>query len=57
MEKKEFINNHDIFKLLKEVINVLIKLKNQNLYHMDIKPCNILMSEKFITELDDALNV
>ena len=24
---------------------------------MDIKPCNILMSEKYITELDDALNV
>ena len=24
---------------------------------MDIKPCNILMSEKFITELDDALNL
>ena len=30
--------------MLKDIINVLIKLKEINLSHMDIKPCNILIS-------------
>ena len=35
-----------IYNLLKETLNVLIELKKLNLYHMDIKPVNILMSER-----------
>ena len=34
------------------MIFVLIELKKYNLYHMDIKPVNILMSEKYIKDLD-----
>ena len=41
-----------IYNLLKEITNVLIELKNINLYHMDIKPVNILMSKKYIKDLD-----
>ena len=34
-----------IYKCLKSTINVLIKLKNeQNIHHLDIKPCNILFN-------------
>ena len=47
----------DFYKLLKETINVLIDLKNHNLYHMDIKPCNILMSEGFIETLEDVVEI
>ena len=36
------------YMLLKEIIKVMIKLKEKNLFHMDIKPCNILMSERYI---------
>ena len=47
--KEKNINNADINKLLKETLNVLIELKEKfNLYHMDIKPCNILIKEEFI---------
>ena len=36
-----------IYNLFKEIIvNVLIELKKLNLYHMDIKPVNILMTER-----------
>ena len=31
-------------------MNVLYELKKSNLYHMDIKPKNILMSERYINE-------
>ena len=44
INNKEFINDKDFYKLLKETINVLIDLKKINLYHMDIKPCNILIT-------------
>ena len=47
-----------IYKLLKEIIKVLIKLKNElNLYHMDIKPCNILLKEELINNLEDAIEI
>ena len=44
INKNEIINDLDFYKLLKETINVLIDLKKINLYHMDIKPCNILIT-------------
>ena len=51
----KIINNLiNIFNLLKEIINVLVELKNINLYHTDIKPVNILMSKKYIKDLDEV---
>ena len=44
INNNNFINDIDFYKLLKETINVLIDLKKINLYHMDIKPCNILIT-------------
>ena len=35
---------------------LLIELKKLNLYHMDIKPVNILMTERYIKDLDEAFN-
>ena len=37
-----------IKKIFIEILNVLSNLKKKNLFHMDIKPCNILMSERLI---------
>ena len=39
-----WIDDNDFYKLLKECINVLIDLIKLNLYHMDIKPVNILIT-------------
>lgn len=40
----------EFYKLLKETIHVLIDLKNTfKLFHRDIKPLNILISEGFMT--------
>ena len=41
-------NNRDIdyaniYRSLKNTINVLLKLKKSKLNHLDIKPCNILV--------------
>ena len=44
INNNNFINEKDFYKLLKETINILIDLKKINLYHMDIKPCNILIT-------------
>ena len=41
-----------VFKLLNEIIKVLSELKYKGLFHMDIKPCNILMSERFSINRD-----
>ena len=43
--KKDIENNNynEIYNLFKVIIKVLVDLKNKNLYHLDIKPCNILM--------------
>ena len=57
IKNKEFIEDKNYYKLLKETIIVLIDLKKYNLYHMDIKPCNILISEGFIEILEDALEI
>ena len=38
-------------------MHVLIDLKNKNLYHMDIKPVNILMKDKIIDKIEDATNI
>ena len=34
----------NIYRSLKNTINVLLKLKESNLNHLDIKPCNILVN-------------
>ena len=36
------------------MINVLLNLKKKKLYHMDIKPVNILMTERYINNLNEA---
>ncbi len=43
INNNEFIEDEDYYKLLKETIYVLVDLKIHHLYHMDIKPCNILI--------------
>ena len=40
---KEIWNAEEIFRMLKETINVLIKLSEYNISHYDIKPSNILI--------------
>ena len=46
--KEDIKNNNynELYILFKEILNVLVELKKENLYHLDIKPCNILMSER-----------
>ena len=34
----------NIYRSLKNTINVLLKLKESKLNHLDIKPCNILVN-------------
>ena len=44
IKNNKYVNDLDFYKLLKECINVLIDLKILNLYHMNIKPVNILIA-------------
>ena len=37
------IDYFEIYNILKEVIDTLIKLKEINIHHFDIKPSNILI--------------
>ena len=39
------------------MINVLFELKKINLYHMDIKPGNILLKKELINSLKDAIEI
>ena len=40
------------------MIQFLIKFKQEiNLYHMDIKPCNILLKKDLIKNLEDAIEI
>ena len=43
-----------VYKLFIEIFNVLKNLKYKNLYHMDIKPVNILMKLNRIDTLEKA---
>ena len=39
------------------MINVLFELKKINLYHMDIKPRNILLKKELVNSLEDAIEI
>ena len=39
-----------MYQLLKESIYVLVKLKEKNLSHLDIKTCNIMIKEELLDE-------
>ena len=57
---KRLTNEKDdgfVYKLFNEIMNVLENLKIKGLFHMDIKPVNILMKLKLIAKIEDAINV